>query len=642
MASAWRPHEPMSPDAWAERYRVLSDRVSAEPGPMRLDRTPYMRGILQALGGRYTEVVVQASAQSAKSEAGRTWIGWAADLDPGPMMIVFPTEDAAYETMEERVIPMFRDTPRLRRLFTSRAWDVKKSRLVLATCTINVGWAGSPQALASRPERRILLDEINKYPAYKGKEANPLSLARARLTTYAHRGQLYCVSTPTVPEGEITRLLEACVDRRAYHVPCPACGTFAPFDWDNVKWPGMDATDETDLGEQRAQFEAGILHAQYECDSCGNLAADADRWAMVQRGEWVSDGYPRGEHPDALSIGFQIHGLSTPWTSFTAMALKFVAAKIKGIAELQHFYNSDLGLPFWGVQHDRTQLVEIKAETVQRKASIARRDGTNRGLAPAWATHLVAGCDPGKVGVHYVIRAWGQGFRSRLVACGHAESLDALRALVLERQFPREGGGPALTVARLMIDVGGGRGTVSQARTDEVYRWAKISAAVVRPVKGYGGGGQMHQPVATRMHTYRPPGEQSKPYDVTLSVIDTEYFKDLLAGRIESDDESLWEIGCEVPGDYVMQVSAERKGLVERRVDATTGQVREVFRWAPRVVGSPNHYLDCESYAGVGAYMIDMDRVREPGASKPPNYAPKKSGDQGMGGRGDGRWRIGR
>lgn len=617
MAAAWRPHEPMDPAAWAERYRVLSDKVSSEPGPYRLDRTPYARGILQALGGRYTEVVVQAPGQSGKSEIGRNWLAWSADLDPGPMMIVFPTQQSAEDNMEERIMPMFRDSPRLRRLLTARLWDVKKSRMILGTCTINIGWAGSPNALAARPERRILLDEVNKNPPYKGKEADGITNARKRVESYGHRGQVYIVSTPTIPTGQVTKAYESCVDRRTYQCPCPKCGAFAEFDWDQVTWEGREESDEGELREQRAALEAGLIQAFYECESCGYLIKDSERWPMVQRGEWVSDGYPRGQHPEALSIGFRINGLATPWTSFSGMALKFVTAKLKGIAEMQGFYNSDLGLPFWGVTHDATQLVEVKAETIQRKASKGRG---RKPTAPAWATHIIGSADPGKIGAPFVIRAWGKGFWSTLLAFGEAPNLAALNELVLERELRSEDG-HLLRVSRMLIDVGGGRGTMSQARTDEIYRYAKTKTGLIFPTKGYGGAGRPQQPVLTRSHTYHPPGEQAKAYDVTMSSIDTEYFKDITAGRIEAEEEVLWGIGCEVSVDYVLQVAAEKKGLVERKVKPD-GTVTEVFRWAPRVVGVANHFWDCEVLQSVGAYMIDMDRGAPPPAQSWPSRVP--------------------
>lgn len=634
--SAWGPPKPLRPSEWAEAHYVLAEGLSSEPGPYRLARTPYAAGILDALGAGYQEVVVQAPAQVGKSEIARIWICWSCSDDPGPVMVVYPTEDAAEEQIEERIIPAFRASPRLRELLTARAWDLKKSRIRLTTCTINIGWAGSPQALASRPERRVVMDEVNKWPPYRGREGDPLARARARTASYGALGQVYVVSTPTTPEGAVTVAYEGCVDRRGWHVPCPGCGAWDELAWDHVEWPGQHTTDETELHEQKAGLEAGLIEAVYVCERCGYRARDSERWPMVTAGEWVSDGFPRGERPASKSVGFRICGLASPWTSWSNMALRYVNARIKGIGALHSFYNSDLGVPFWaGPEDGGTKLAEVSPQTLFHKAGEARAADYPRGVVPRWATHVLASADPGKTGAHYAIRAWGPGYRSRLLAAGEVESLEGLRAAVLDRRFPREDGAEPMRPSKLVIDTGGGMGTVNRSRTDEIHRWAKAAGPVVAPLKGFGGAGSPTMPVLTRSHQYHPPGEQAKPYDVTLSVVDTEYFKDLTASRIAAADGTLWEVGCALPQEYVMQVAAERKTLIERRVKPT-GEVSEVFRWRTRVPGAPNHYWDCEVYQSVAAYMIDMDRRR----GQPIRPGTKREDDE----RADDprAWRIGR
>ena len=44
-----RPEPLLTISAWADRYRILSQRASAEPGPWRTDRTPYLREIMDCL-----------------------------------------------------------------------------------------------------------------------------------------------------------------------------------------------------------------------------------------------------------------------------------------------------------------------------------------------------------------------------------------------------------------------------------------------------------------------------------------------------------------------------------------------------------------------------------------------------------------
>ena len=61
------------------------------------------------------------------------------------------------------------------------------------------------------------------------------------------------------------------------------------------------------------------------------------------------------------------------------------------------------------------------------------------GRIPAWATAIVASADTQKDHYWYMVRAWGPGYRSRLVDFGRVETLDDLRRATLEARWPVEG-----------------------------------------------------------------------------------------------------------------------------------------------------------------------------------------------------------
>jgi len=623
---AWSIPDRLGPAEWAEKYRILVK--AAEPGPYRLERTPYLREIHEALGDvDFDEVVVVKPAQTGGSECGRNWLGWICDMSPADILLVFPSEDSCKEQMRDRIIPMFGNTPRLAALKTGRMWDMKAGQVTLSSCCIYPGWAGSPQALASRPICFILADEVDKWVQYTGREADPMSLARARMKTYGHRAKIFTVSTPTVPTGPIMRSYDACVDRREYHVPCPGCGAFHLLEWANVKWEGQEASDEVALLKQAGEMEADIIDVRYVCPNCEHETRESERWEMVTAGEWVSDGCPRGERPPGRSVGFKISGLSppAPWTSLTKLALDYTKARLKGISELHHFHNSTLGEAFWGLRPKGEGLCEIHAERIWSK----RAAGHKRLELPPYATVVIAAADTGRKEHPWGIRAFGEDFRSRLLDYGVAKSFDELRASTIGRKF----GG--ISVQRLYIDAGGGKagGEADTSLTDTVYRLAQLDPGRIFPLRGVGGSSRPLSPVTTRRYTYHPPRENSKPYDVTMSMIDVTYFKDITAGRINNEDEGLWEIYDEVSSDYVMQVCAERKILVERRI-TPQGEDREIFRWIPRAVGSPNHFFDVECYLSLGAYMLDV-HSRSQVESNQTGYARATEG------RGGG-WQIGR
>lgn len=579
----WAPPEDLSTTEWADRYRVLSDRVSALAGPYRSERVPYARGIMDALSDpAIREVFFQKPVQCGGSELGRNWLGRSCDLDPAPFMIVFPSKEACSENMVERVIPMFSDSPRLQRLSTGRVYDKSKSVVHLRSCSIYGAYSGSPQSVASRPIARALCDELDKWSRWRGKEGDPLGLVRARLYTYRYRSKLYGLSTPTVPNGPICRAIAACGDVRDYWVRCIRCHELQLPDWKRVHWEGKKTDQDEDAFRLRKrQLEAGEVVATYECEHCEAKLTQEQWWFGVELGEWVSVGYPPGVHPKSETVGFRLSGLASPWIGVQRVALEFVSAQLEGLGALQNFFNSVLGLPFWseGTHGDATQ--EVTQERIYAVAS----SGGPRFLCPDWTQGVAAGIDSGKVGHQFTIRAFGLGYRSQLLDYGEfARSSDVFP--LLDRKFHGQGG-QLFEILGAALDVGGGRGRRrDQSRTEELLQLCEKDARL-HPIKGHGGAGRLGSPI-----------KQGK----RLTLVDTGYWKDVTASEINGE---IWHAFPGVSADYVQQVASERKVLVETKVKPD-GTTEEVWRWVVRAAGRPNHFWDCEIYTTVMARILKL------------------------------------
>jgi phage terminase large subunit GpA-like protein len=101
MERAWRdglkPDPLLTVSEWADRYRVLSQRASSEPGRWRTERTPYLREIMDCLSpsSPVQRVALMKGAQIGGTECGNCWIGYVIHQAPGPMMAVAPTVELA-------------------------------------------------------------------------------------------------------------------------------------------------------------------------------------------------------------------------------------------------------------------------------------------------------------------------------------------------------------------------------------------------------------------------------------------------------------------------------------------------------------------------------------------------------------------
>ena len=115
-ARAIRPDPDLTVWEWADRYRVLSPDISAEPGEWRTDRVPAVREVMQVLSScdPVQEVTFVAGTQNAKTETGNNFVGYIIDQAPGPVMMVMPTSNTGKRSSRTRLARMIDATPRLR------------------------------------------------------------------------------------------------------------------------------------------------------------------------------------------------------------------------------------------------------------------------------------------------------------------------------------------------------------------------------------------------------------------------------------------------------------------------------------------------------------------------------------------------
>ena len=164
---------------WAERHRIIPPHMS-RPGPWRNLVTPYATGIMDV--GFFPSVqlvVIMKCPQSAGTEAVHNCIGYSIDRAPGDVLYTYPDENTARENAQDRIIPMLRDSARLREYITGASDDMGSLRIRLAHLTIYMAWSGSPARLGNKPIRYLVLDELDKYQSSR-REAAAEALAEKR------------------------------------------------------------------------------------------------------------------------------------------------------------------------------------------------------------------------------------------------------------------------------------------------------------------------------------------------------------------------------------------------------------------------------------------------------------------------------
>ena len=168
---------------WADNYRWLSQRASAEPGPWRTERTPYLREIMDCLSpsSPIERTVFMKGAQIGGTECGNNWIGLrdppgagpddggAADRRDGQAQL-----EAAHRSADRRVGGPARSWSAIRR--SRDSGNTVLSKEFPGGVLVMTG-ANSAVGLRSMAARYLFLDEVDGYPGDVDGEGDPINLA---------------------------------------------------------------------------------------------------------------------------------------------------------------------------------------------------------------------------------------------------------------------------------------------------------------------------------------------------------------------------------------------------------------------------------------------------------------------------------
>ena len=551
-----KPPENITVSEWAEKYRVLDSKTSATPGPWKNSKTPYLTAIMDELCSPDTEEIIFVKpSQIGGTEALLNMMGYVIQIDPSPIMAVYPSDILGESVAANRIRPMIYAAPTLLERYHAAASS--KSELQFDGMYINVVGSNSPSQLASKPIRFLFLDEVDKYPGASKKEADPISLARERTKTFRNR-KIYVTSTPTLKTGHIWKALETADKVKHLFVPCPHCAEFIELKWKQLKFPDDEGMSYAD----RAEF------AVYVCQECGAVITDRDKPRMLRYGEWRT---VQENTKYSRKVAFWMNTLYSPFVRFSEIAKEFLISKDDPDA-FQNFSNSWLAEPW-----EDTKL-KTNADTV-----LERQTETAQYLVPPWAKLLTAGVDVQETSVYWTIRAWGDYWTSQNIAHGQALSFREIEQ-VMNLQYSRDGDGSPLVVSLALIDSGD--------NTDAVYDFCANNSDWAIPSKGASHAMDTHYRV-TKVN--RP---DSRAYGIALVLIDTGRYKDMIASRMKrKNGNGSWMVyqGCD--REYAEQVTAEHK------VNVKSGN-RTVQEWVLKSSHADNHYLDCEVYAMCAADML--------------------------------------
>ena len=435
-----RPPENLTVSEWADKKRRLSPESSAEIGPYRVSRTPYLREIMDAFTDpKVRRLIFVSSSQVGKSELENNIIGYIIDQDPSSILFIHPTTIDAKEYSKLRIAPMLRDTPVLRRKVSPAKSRDSGNTILQKTYPggiLTLCGSTEAHALASKPIRYVIGDERDRWAQSAGKEGDPWKLAMARQTTF-YNAKAVEVSTPTIKGDSAIAdsFYEGTMER--WCVKCPHCGEYHDIDFfKNIRYE----SEET-MVQGKAQYK--VKNILYLCSGCACTSTEAE--IKRQPAKWIA------ENPDAYQRGvrsFWLNSFVSPWASWESTILEYLYAQ-GDTAKMQVVYNTRFG-----------QLWENRGDTQDPETMLKRRDAYDAEL-PEGVLALTAGVDTQDDRFEYEIvghghfdETWGIEYGIIMGSPDDPATWDSLDTMVFDRVL-RFKDGLGLKVSRSFVDEGG-------------------------------------------------------------------------------------------------------------------------------------------------------------------------------------------
>ena len=583
----YKPPEALTVSQWAERYRVLSRESSAEAGPWRNARTPYMVEIMDAFSSpEVRRITVVSSSQIGKSEVILNSIGYAIDQDPGSMLYIQPNIDDAKRFSKRRIAPMIRDCPTLRRKVADAKGRDSNNTVQEKSFpggALSIIGSNAPAALASTPVRYVFGDERDRWALSAGTEGDPWKLAEARTITY-YNAKMMEVSTPTIKGASPIAAAFDEGTREWWCYQCPHCGAWHHIEFDDIKF-------EYETVEKKGVKDYIVKTVEWACPSCGCLSTETE--IRQQPTRWIA------ENPDAIHHGhrsFWINGFSSPWQPWRNLIYEFLQAR-KDPQKLQTVFNTKFG-KLW---EDRGDLGDEDTYLGRREDYGTREDGTPVEL-PDGVLVLTCGVDVQDDRLEFETVGWGHykqswGIKKGIIMGDPNDDEPWLRLDDVISHVYRFADGRGLTISMTCVDSGG-------HKTQSVYRHCRDRLhRRVFAIKGVGGDGVPYTKPPSKVKIVvngRAIG-QTWLYPIGVDAGKADIFNAL---KVQEPGPKYCHFPTGTERGYDL---AFFNGLLSEKLVMKTERGRTRWAWEKLPGHERNEALDCRNYAQAALHILDPD-----------------------------------
>ena len=538
---------------WASKKRKMSRAETNMAGYYDAEIVPYLNDIANACeSGLYSMVVIVMGSQMSKTEFLLNRAGYVISRDPVPIALAFPTQDLVKRFSKKRLEKMILNTPTLACTF-----DKEKSTYTdkyVGGGSIRLIWCTSAVQVSSDPLKEAYIDELDRCAEDVGGEGDPVTLLKARGSTYPDF-LLVTSSTPTI-EGNspIVSWWEKGTKMR-FHWCCPNCSqNFYPCST-LLRYP--DKTPE---------------QAWVECPNCNYKITNELKEELNKTGGFISE-YNKDQLSQFRVASYWINGLCSPWKSFADRATELYQAELSGDQNIiKGVINTSFG-----------ETYILKGEAPDYLAVYSCIQDYDKIDLENKIHFVFATVDVQANRLYFVIRGWGDNFNSWLLLYG--EFFGDTSTISTFQEFEKQVLGTnecqrlfyGLPVTQVLIDCG--------FREAVVFDFCRSNLSRFQPVKG----NKQIVPIRPNRIEYG-----IKKYPMQLWLINDSYFKEMLYQNIRAEQyQKKWFVN-KVTEDYAKSVTAEEMIV---QPDGKKEWILKHHR---------NDYLDCEKYMLALAHIMGL------------------------------------
>lgn len=575
-AEGCKPIPFLTVSQWCDLYAKLPPSVS-EPGKFRVDRTPYMREILDAMtpnnGINYVSLML--AAQLAKTEALNQLQAYLMHYNPNSYIVYQPTVEISDTYVKTKINPMIDTNEILKEIFDTKNTNNLSEKNFKGCLGIYKG-ATSASSFRMYSVPIAIGDEIDAWPRDVEGEGSPLKLKENRTTTFGLKGKNIDTSTPTIKDFSNIEDLFLEGDQRYYHVPCPHCQAKQVLKFSNLKYTKNPSNELNVLPDS----------IYYECEVCKAEIRENDKTWMLFNGIWI----PANPSAPSNRRSYQLSGMYSPlgWLSWEKMCNEWLQAQ-KDTEKLKTFVNTRLGETFFE-NSEQPSYAKIKA-----LIEPTERDYVNEKVVSLWA-----GIDTQNDRFAVIVIGFGKDQEQWVISydelIGNTAEEQAWQDLkdYVERPF-KHASGVELFVSGAAIDTQG-------QRVEQAYAFVRKNQHKFYGIKG----------ASTNIGSFMRQGEevdkdlktgQKYSNPLRLFLVNTLLGKKTIYGFLNNqltndkkEGAGVIHFPSHLPDAFFPMLTAER--LVRKQ---DNGTIKEKFI-IPK--GTRNEALDCYNYAYCLAYTI--------------------------------------